>query len=97
MASEDKITTTTTTNNNSSKNDPPPGVEEGGIWGVNSYVGSKTGAIACLGCLCFCIPGLLVLFCPMDERDAYKVKGKVYDAEGKLLGNVPDIKFVATR
>jgi hypothetical protein len=30
----------------------------------------------------------------MDERDAYKVKTGVYDAEGQLIGPVGKTKFV---
>ena len=56
---------------------PPNGVEEGGVWGTNKYVGPTTQGAACVGCLCFCLPGLLILCFPCDERDAYKVKGKV--------------------
>jgi len=55
----------------------PPGVPSGGVWGTNKYVGSTTQAAACVGCLCFCLPGLCILMCPLDERDAYKVDGKV--------------------
>lgn len=66
---------------------PPPGVASGGQWGTNKYQGSNTQALACLGCLCFCLPGLCVLLCPIDERDAYKSEdGKVYDAAGMCLG-----------
>jgi len=38
-----------------------------------------------------------MLCCPMDERDAYKVKGKVYDAEGKYIGSVQQTKFSAKK
>jgi hypothetical protein len=31
----------------------------------------------------------------MDERDAYKVKEGVYDAEGKLIGPAGKAKFIA--
>ena len=56
---------------------PPPGIEEGGIWGTNKYIGTTTQGAACLGCLCLGVPGCLALCFPCDERDAYKVKGKV--------------------
>ena len=73
--------------------DAPPGVGAGGQWGKNNYVGEKTKAAACVGCLCFCLPGLCVLMCPMDERDAYKHEGKVYDASGQVIGSAQDTKF----
>ena len=56
---------------------PPPGIEEGGIWGTNKYIGTTTQGAACLGCLCLGVPGCIALCFPCDERDAYKVKGKV--------------------
>jgi hypothetical protein len=56
---------------------PPRGVPAGGQWGENTFVGNSTGMLACVGFLCFCIPGCLVLMCPIDKRDAYKVSGKV--------------------
>jgi len=76
---------------------PPKGVESGGQWGTNKYVGSNTQALACVGCLCCCLPGLCVLMCPIDERDVYKTEGnKIYDAAGTPLGS-GDISFVPKR
>lgn len=72
----------------------PPGVGEGGQWGKNKYVGEKTKAAACVGCLCFCLPGLCILMCPMDERDAYKHEGKVYDASGHVIGPAGNTPFI---
>ena len=74
--------------------DGPPGVESGGQWGTNSYVGSITQAAACVGCLCCCLPGLCILFCPMDERDAYKHGNKIYDAGGTVIGPAGSTSFV---
>ena len=65
--------------------------------GVGSYVGGATQAAACFGFLCFCLPGLLILCCPFDERDVYKAGNKVYNAEGRLLGPSVDINFRASR
>jgi hypothetical protein len=62
--------------------------------GTNQYIGNQTSAAACVGCLCFCLPGLLVLLCPCDERDAYKVNGNVYDASGALIGPAQGTSFV---
>mmetsp|Transcript_35179 Transcript_35179/g.75067 ORF Transcript_35179/g.75067 Transcript_35179/m.75067 type:complete len:182 (+) Transcript_35179:254-799(+) len=63
----------------------PPGAPSGGVWGTNTYSGDKTKAAACVGCLCCCLPGLLILLCPFDERDAYKKDNGVYLADGKKL------------
>ena len=50
------------------------------------YIGSTTKGYACLGCLCFCIPGCLILCCPCDERDAYKVDGQVcYSLDNQIV------------
>jgi hypothetical protein len=60
---------------------------EGGVWGTNNYICEKTKAAALLGCLCFLLPGCLILIFPFDERDAYKTEnGALYDAAGISLG-----------
>lgn len=65
--------------------------------GRNNYIGEATGAAALVGCLCFCLPGLLILLCPFDERDAYMYEGRVYDAAGRYLGTAGQTSFVPTR
>ena len=47
-----------------SSSNPPPNVLDGGVWGTVSYIGDKTRVAACVGCLCFCLPGCLILCCP---------------------------------
>ena len=57
--------------------DPPPGAPEGGIWGSNVYVGSRTWG-NCVFCTCLCgVFGICALLHPVDERDAYRRKGVV--------------------
>ena len=58
---------------------------DGGSWGTLKYVGSTTQAIACGACLCCGPLACCILLCPQDEKDAYAVDGKVYDAEGNYL------------
>jgi hypothetical protein len=41
------------------------------------------------GCLCCGLPGLCILACPTDEKDAYAVDNKVYDAAGDTLVHRP--------
>eukprot|EP00977_Amphora_coffeiformis_P017666 scaffold5860_cov223-Amphora_coffeaeformis.AAC.5 len=72
---------------------PPPGVPAGGHWGQIKYMGNTTGMMACIGCLCFGLPGLLVLCCPCDEKDVYRVNGKLYLADGRPAGEPAD-KFI---
>lgn len=81
----------------SSTSNPPGNCPDGGQWGTVEYVGNKTTALACLGCLCFGLFGLCVLACPQDEKDAYRVHGKLYDAEGALMGPVSRYQFTPTR
>jgi hypothetical protein len=81
----------------SPSSNPPGNCPDGGQWGVMEYVGNKTTALACLGCLCFGLFGLCFLACPQDEKDAYRVNGKLYDAEGTLIGPVSRYKFTPTR
>jgi hypothetical protein len=62
--------------------------------GTNQYIGNFTAGAALVGCLCFCLPGLLILCCPCDERDAYKVNGQVYDAAGNCIGSAQNTHFI---
>ena len=36
------------------------------------------------------VKGLCILLCPSDEKDAYAVNGRVYDAAGKYIGPKDD-------
>jgi membrane-associated protease RseP (regulator of RpoE activity) len=60
-----------------SASNPPPGIADGGIWGINKYMGTQTEMLMCAGCLCCGLPGLCVCFCPQDDRDAYRLGNKV--------------------
>jgi hypothetical protein len=71
----------------------PNGTKPGGQWGTNRYAGEKTWALAKIGLYCF-IPGLLCLCFPMDYREAYKVGGNLYDAEGRLIGPIEQARFI---
>lgn len=72
---------------------PPPGCSKGGVWGHNDYVGTKTKMLSCLACLFVCLPGLLIMLCPQDKKEAYLVNNKVYDETGQCLGKKEDLKF----
>jgi len=73
------VTTSTTTSN-------PPGIcLDGGQWGTLQYTGNKTGAFACVGCIFLGLFGLAFLVCPQDEKDAYCVNGRLYDAAGVYI------------
>jgi hypothetical protein len=70
---------------------PPPGkAPAGGVWGTLKYSGAQTQRNACIGCLCCGVPGLCILACPTDEKDAYAVDNKVYDAAGAYIGPQTD-------
>lgn len=76
---------------------PPRNCPDGGQWGTVNYNGSKTGALACIGVMICGIPGLFILGCPQDTKDAYLYKDKVYDAGGKLMGPRSCIRFIPSR
>lgn len=75
---------------------PPPGVADGGVWGKTNDAGANTWLICALLCLvggpfvCFGAPAFC---CPCDEKDVYRVNGKVYSAAGKYLGTTKKIAF----
>lgn len=76
----------------------PPNTPPGGRWGKQHFRGRLTAAATVGGVLVACIPGLLVLFFRLDERDAYLAKdGQLYNVEGKCLGDVKKLKFVPDR
>lgn len=81
----------------SKSSNPPGNCLDGGQWGKVNYAGNKTGALACVGFLVCGLPGLFILGCPQDSKDAYLCEGKVYDASGKCLGLVSRSNFVPSR
>ena len=56
------------------------------------YIGSTTCAAAVFGLFCFCFPGFVMLCCPIDERDVYKV-----DENVSVAGNIPFEMCVCVR
>ena len=80
-----KYSTTTTTSN------PPPKCLDGGQWGTLQYTGSKTGAFICLGRVFVGFLGLAFLNCPQDQKDAYCVNGRLYDAAGVDVGGTTNL------
>jgi len=79
----------------SPRRSPPPGIPDGGTWGNIIFVGKATFVMCALGCVLFAIPGIFVLFCPQDKKEAYLVDNKVYDPDGKLLGSAHQVNFIA--
>ena len=76
---------------------PPPSCPVGGVWGTLQYTGNKTCALTCLGCILCPLCGLFLLTCPQDEKDAYCVNGKLYDAAGTYIGLARHKSFIPTR
>jgi hypothetical protein len=73
---------------------PPPSCPDGGQWGTLQYTGGKTCALTGIGCFLCGIFSLLFLACPIDEKDAYCVNGKLYDAAGIYIGLARSNSFI---
>mmetsp|Transcript_25055 Transcript_25055/g.37092 ORF Transcript_25055/g.37092 Transcript_25055/m.37092 type:complete len:101 (-) Transcript_25055:408-710(-) len=52
---------------------PPPNAPDGGVWGSIMYNGEKSRKRNKVGCAFLVIPGLVMMGCPKDEKDAYAV------------------------
>jgi len=83
-------------NNNTSSRNPPQGCQDGGRWAQIRYSGNNT-AILCvvLACCCgvFSLCGLCAFLCPQDVKNVYVVNAKVYDQQGKCLGQASKFRF----
>jgi len=76
---------------------PPPGVAGGGVWGKVKVIGGGTVLIAAICCALFFLPGLLAFCCPVDEKRAYSVAGKIYDKNGRYIGSTRSMTFIPNR
>jgi len=52
---------------------PPANAPDGGVWGTIKYNGEKSRKRNAVGCAFLIIPGLFMMGCPKDEKDAYSV------------------------
>jgi len=55
------------------KSNPPPNAPDGGVWGTIMFNGEKSRKRNKVGCAFLVIPGLVMMGCPKDEKDAYAV------------------------
>jgi len=62
---------------------PPPGLSDSGVWGTTTYVGPKTWAFAIAAIPTVFSPFIILLFCPLDQTDVYKLDDKLYTPDGK--------------
>lgn len=76
---------------------PPHNCPDGGQWGTLQYAGNKTILMVCLGCLLGGPFGLCIFACPQDEKDAYCVNGRLYDAAGTYIGTTTCNAFIPSR
>ena len=78
---------------------PPGNCKDSGVWGTCKYEGEKTWMIACLTSLVCGFPVCCFFTaCPQDEKDAYCVDGKLYDAAGGFIADKKDVnKFIPKR
>jgi len=77
----------------------PPNTPPGGSWVAIRRVGPATWSM-CFGisvvtCCCVLLPcGLWAFLCPCDQERAYLVNGKVFDEDGRMIGNARNMQFV---
>lgn len=67
------------------KSHPPPNAPSGGVWGTIKYNGEKSKRRNNIGCALFIIPGVVMMACPKDEKDAYAVWEEVSQYEPLLV------------
>ena len=72
------------------KSNPPPNAPDGGVWGTIMFNGEKSRKRNKVGCAFLVIPGLVMMGCPKDEKDAYAVWENndiyLYDSQGTKMG-----------
>lgn len=73
-------------------NGVPSGLS-GGEWGTTTYVGAKTGALAIVSVLSVIGWIFVLLFCPLDSEEVYKVDGKLYLPSGKVYKAASEYNF----
>jgi len=71
------VNTENTDSSRSLSSDAPRNAPKGGVWGTMKYNGEKSRKRNRVGCVFLLIPGLVMMGCPKDEKDAYAVWEKV--------------------
>eukprot|EP00339_Tiarina_fusa_P004404 CAMPEP_0117033138 /NCGR_PEP_ID=MMETSP0472-20121206/23709_1 /TAXON_ID=693140 ORGANISM="Tiarina fusus, Strain LIS" /NCGR_SAMPLE_ID=MMETSP0472 /ASSEMBLY_ACC=CAM_ASM_000603 /LENGTH=107 /DNA_ID=CAMNT_0004741989 /DNA_START=67 /DNA_END=390 /DNA_ORIENTATION=+ len=61
---------------------PPPGAPPGGIWGIQSYSGTKSQLCFAAGVITLVTLGFGYCVSHMDRRPVYWVNGVYYDERG---------------
>jgi hypothetical protein len=51
----------------------PPNAPDGGVWGTLKYNGEESKKRNRIGCAFLLVPGLVMMGCPKDSKDAYAV------------------------
>jgi hypothetical protein len=72
---------------------PPTGCSKGGQWGTTTFVGPLTWAVAIASIPTIIGWIIILLFCPLDQRDVYKVGGKLYTADGAFYKSASEHNF----
>jgi hypothetical protein len=67
------------------KSNPPPNAPDGGVWGTIMFNGEKSRKRNKVGCAFLLIPGLVMMGCPKDEKDAYAVWENVSQSQLVLV------------
>lgn len=72
---------------------PPPGLNAGGEWGTTTYIGPMTGAFAFAAIPTIIGWAIILLFCPMDKLDVYKINGNLYTPNGDFFKTASSKNF----
>lgn len=72
---------------------PPPEGLAGGEWGTTTFVGPLTGALAIAALPTVVGWAIILLFCPCDKTDVYRLGDKLYTPNGEFYKNVTTHNF----
>lgn len=64
---------TENTNDSNGSSRVPPNAPIGGVWGTMKYNGETSKKRNRIGCALLLLPGLVMMTCPKDSKDAYAV------------------------
>lgn len=66
----------------------------GGHWGTTTYIGPQTVALAIVSVITVVGWIIVLLFCPLDERDVYRRDGNLYHVNGDYCKTASSHNFL---